>query len=116
MKLETAKYWAASILGDAIFFGSFYFWWIAGSEGAGNIFVFYAWFVGVVSLLGGLSADRTTFKLKRPEGFAPYNYITHIAAISCIAFVGMFWCAAIYTIGAYMIEAAINREPRKAAA
>jgi len=113
--MKAAKYWAAALFGDMVFFGAFHAWQVHGSEGAVNVFAFFAWSVALLSMLMGLVCDRTHFeKTLRPAGFAPYNFVTDFLAICCLAWVGMFWCAGIYAWGKLLMAAARERAPKKA--
>lgn len=112
--MSAVKYWAGALFGDTLMFGSFAVWQLHGSEGAGNVFAFMAWFVALLSLLIGMTLNKTHFTMQRPPGFVPYNFVTELIVVACLAWAGMFWCAAFYAIGGISREAARVREPSEA--
>lgn len=108
--MNTLYFWFSSLFVNIIYFGSFYLWHVNGIEGAGNLFVFIAWFAAIMYIIAGFGADKSLYKHKRPVGFVPYNYITESLAVFCLAWVGMFICAAVYAIGFLLTEGSRSRE------
>lgn len=108
--MNALYFWFSSLFLNIIYFGSFYLWYVNGIEGAGNLFVFFAWFTAIMYIITGLVADKSLYKHKRPVGFVPYNYITESLAVFCLAWAGMFICAATYAIGFLLSEGSKVRE------
>lgn len=115
--MSAAKYWSTAIITDALLVALFYVWQVNGIEQAGNVAVFWVWFMVVIKILAGASADKTTFADKpRPAGFVWYHAVTEVALISALVWVGYVWLPAFYLLGSLMMEGARNRKPKAVAA
>lgn len=108
--MNALYFWLGSLGLNIIYFGSFYLWYVKGIEGAGNLFVFFSWFTAIMYIVTGLVADKSLYKHKRPVGFVQYTYIIETLAVFCLAWAGMFICAATYAIGFLFLEGSKVRE------
>lgn len=110
--MKSIKYWAKCIVMDAFMASLFVLWKGYGIDGAGNVFLTLVWVGIVIGLIAGFSADKTSFKTKRPAGFLVYHRLTDFACICALAFYGMFVTAALMATAHLMLEAAREREPK----
>lgn len=112
--MTAARYWLTSIGSDALLLALFYAWQVENVEQAGNVVVFWCWFIAIVRVLCGMVADKSLFSDKpRPAGFGWYHAVTDVAMISALVWVGFLWLPALYLFGAIMMEGARKREPKE---
>jgi len=110
--MKTMKQWASTIFFDAILIAAAYFWLAEKIEGAGNIFLFIAWFFALYKLVIGFSFDSTWFE-KNPlaPGIRTHSMIARPVLIGVLVWTGSFWTAGIYVLATLMYEAARLKEP-----
>lgn len=105
------KYWSVLFL-DFVWMALAYAWVVMDVEKAGNVFVFYIWFVGVFAVIGGCTMNKTQFKDARPKYFYPWHLATDLAVAAICAWMGHFVLAGVYLFGYFAQEAAREREPQ----
>jgi len=111
--MKPLRYWLISINVDLLILCLFYVWRFEGIEQAGNVVVFWLWFVTVVRTLIGFACNKKMFaEQKRPAGFGWYHAITEIALITALVWIGYILLPALYLLGLSLSEAARNREPK----
>ena len=111
--MKTITFWAKAIALDLFIFTLFYIWIAHGIEAAGSVIVFWLWFLSIVRILVGFSADKSSFdRNPRPSGFGGYNLLTEVTTISALVWMGYMWLPAIYLLGVLLVEAARKHDPK----
>lgn len=113
--MKPLKYWGWSVGTDIVLAALVWAWQFQGTEQAGNVVVFFLWFVTVTRILCGFALSKSDFADKpRPAGFTTYHAITEAMIISTLVWIGYIWLPALYLFSALCFEAARNREPKVA--
>lgn len=111
--MNAVKQWARAVASDAAMAGLAYLWVARGIEGAGNVFIFFAWAYAIVGTLAGLLGDMSWFKSqRRPPALATYNTITDILFLCFMVWIGMIWLSIFFLIAAVGLKDARSREPK----
>lgn len=111
--MKATRYWLQAVTLDLLILSLFYIWQSEGTEQAGNVVVFWLWFITIVRILVGIGADKTSFAERpRPAGFVWYHGVTEFATISALAWFGYTLLPAFYLIGTMLVEGARKREPK----
>lgn len=111
--MKTARYWLSAIVLDLLLASLYYTWQAEGIDQAGNVVIFWTWFIVVIRILVGLGSDKSAFaKHPRPAGFTRYYAVAEIAKISTLAWIGYTWLPALYLVGTMLMEGARKREPK----
>lgn len=111
--MSALVYWTRAVLSDALIVALFYAWQAEGIEQAGNVAVFWVWFLAISKSLGAWSLDKTSFADRpRPAGFIWYHGLTEFVTVSALVWFDFIWLPVVYLIGTLAMEGARNREPK----
>lgn len=78
--------------------GMYYLWQIKGVEQAGNVFIFYVWFIGIAGTL-------TVFIPATANDYTPRTPIQRVIrfAVTPLVLVGTLWAGHIFAASVYAI-------------
>lgn len=78
--------------------GMYYLWQIEGVEQAGNVFIFYVWFIGIAGTL-------TVFIPATENDYTPRTVIQRVIrfAVAPLVLVGTLWAGHIFAASVYAI-------------
>jgi hypothetical protein len=111
--MRVLKYWAFSLAIDGLALGLFYLWQAKGMAGAGNALSFVIWWHIIMRTIAAFAINKETVaKNPRPSGFVQYHFVTEVAVVIGLAWVGYTWTAVCYSVASVFSEGARLTEPK----
>lgn len=118
--MRSLNHWIKFLAFEAVFFGLFYHWQATGSEGAGRVVLFVAWFLHVTWFLCAWTLKKEDLhaafvgdKGWRPAGYWLASGVVDIARVLAFAWVGHFWLAGVIAI-ACISQESVRQKARAA--